>query len=415
MATRRQILGGMSAAIAGLALPRRASAQRGHEIAVANRVTAINLSMRLPGQTTMNARTRHRSTTEQAVSGVRFVYSNWSISASGSVGEVDGPSALTYRAALEYDGKLHRMTFNGGKEMADCPPGADVVTEPVEISLPPGAVFFSRTFYSGATGVFPRPLPIYREWGEYIEITTGGDKTLATTDLPRFNTTAGYGPSAILGSVERAQPAIAIIGDSIANGNSGGDNPDGPTENLGYIARAIGDRYGFIRLTNPSDTLYSFTVDDKRRLRLLAGRVTHAICEHGINDVAMGRSVDQMRAKYVEQWSALAALGIKVFQCTLTPRTDSSDGHATLEGQTPVRGCDPGGVRQQINEWIRSSPKPLSGYFEVADRLESARNSGLWKADGTPDKFVHGAGGVHPTPYGHSLAAAAIDLARFKI
>jgi hypothetical protein len=409
------MLGGMSAIIARLVLPRGASAEPGPEIAIANRVTAINLSMRLPGQSTMNARTRHRSTTEQAASRIRFVYSNWSVSASGSVGEVDGPSALTFRAALEYDGKLHRMTFNGGRETAECPPGADVVTDPLDIALPPGAVFFSRTFYSGATGTFGRPLPIYREWGEYIEIAGGGDKTLATADLPRANTTAGYGPSAILGSVARSQPAIAIIGDSIANGNSGGDNPDGPAENLGYIARAIGDRYGFIRLTNPSDTLYSFTVDDKRRLRLLAGRVTHAICEHGINDAAMGRSFEQMRAKYVEQWSALAAQGIKVFQCTLTPRTDSSDEHATLEGQKPVRGCGAGGVREQVNEWIRTTPKPLSGYFEVADRLESARNSGLWKADGTPAKFVHGAGGVHPTPYGHDLAAAAIDLARLKI
>ena len=363
----------------------------------------------------MNARVRHRLTTEQAVRRIRFVYSNWSVSASGSVGEVDGPSALTYRAALEFDGEIHRMTFNGGAPEAVCPPGADATTDPLEIVLPAGAAFFSRTFYSGGTGVFARPLPIYREWGEYIEITTGGDKTLATADLPRFNTTAGYGPSAILGEVDRKQPAIAIVGDSIANGNSGGDNPEGPVENLGYIARAIGDRYGFIRLTNPSDSLFSFTVDNQRRMRLLDGRVTHAICEHGINDAAVGRPFEQMRAKYLEQWSDLVSHGIKVFQCTLTPRTDSSDGHATLAGQVPVRGCGPGGVREQVNEWIRTVPAPLSGYFEVADRLESARNSGLWKADGTPDKFVHGAGGVHPTPYGHTLAADFIHLSRLKI
>lgn len=421
MPTRRLVLGGISAAIAELALARGVRAQKAQPteaaggIAVANRVTAVNLSMRLKGQRTMNARVRHRLTTEQAVHGIRFVYSNWSLSASGSVGEVDGPSPLTYRAALEIDGQVRRMTFNGGQPSAECQPGADVVTDPLEITLPAGAVFFSRSFYSGTTEIFARPLPIYREWGEYIEIGADGDKTLSTTGLPRPNTTAGYGPSAILGSLGRKQPAIAILGDSIANGNSGGDNPDGPAENLGYIARAINDRYGFIRLTNPSDTLYSFTVDNKRRMHLLEGRVTHAICEHGINDVTMGRTFEQMRAKYLEQWSALAARGIKVFQCTLTPRTESGDQHATLASQKPVRGCGPGGVREQVNKWIRSTPAPLAGYFEVADRLESARDSGLWRVDGTPAKFVHGAGGVHPTPYGHTLAAAAIDLSRLTL
>jgi hypothetical protein len=413
--TRRCVLGGISAAAVGLALPAPARPAPPGGIAVANRVTAINLTAPFKGPATLNARVRHTLTTAQAVQNLQLVYSNWALSASGKDGEVDGPSPLTFRAALEIDNRVHKLTFNGGAPEAVCAPGADVVTDPLDLSVPAGSAVFSRTFFSGASDRFPRPLPIYREWGEYIEILSDGpDKTLATSGLPNFNTTAGYGPSAILGTVARPQPAIAIIGDSIANGSSGGDNVLTATDNLGYIARAIANRYGFIRLTIPQDGLFAFTSDNRRRMNLLAGRITHAICEHGINDVTVGRPFEQIRARYLEQWSTLAEHGIKIFQCTLTPRTDSSDDHATLEGQRPVRGCEPGGVRQQVNDWIRTTPAPLEGYFEVADRLESSRNSGLWKVDGTPARFVHGEGGVHPTTYGHTLAAAAIDLARIS-
>ena len=333
--TRRGFLGSASAAAAGLALPRSALPAAPGAIAVANRVSAVNLTVAFKGPATLNARVRHTLTTEQPVTGLQLVYSNWALTASGKQGEVDGPSPLTFHAALEIDGRVHRLSFDGAPEAA-CAPGEDVVTDPLDLSVAAGGVVFSRVFFSGGSDRFPRPLPIYREWAEYIEILGGAaDKTTATSGLPNFNTTAGYGPSAILGIVARRQPAIAIIGDSIANGNSGGDNAITPTDNLGYIARGIANRYGFIRLTIPQDSLFAFTVDNRRRMRLLAGRVSHAICAHGINDVSVGRPFEQIRAKYLEQWSALTAHGIKVFQCTLTPRTDSSDDHATPRGPAP--------------------------------------------------------------------------------
>src|SRR6266581_4955938 len=101
--TRRGFLSGMSAAAAGLAVPSPASPAPSGGIAVANRVTAVNLTMPFAGAATLNARVRHTLTTEQPVSHLQLVYSNWALTASGKQGEVDGPSPLTFRAALEID------------------------------------------------------------------------------------------------------------------------------------------------------------------------------------------------------------------------------------------------------------------------------------------------------------------------
>jgi lysophospholipase L1-like esterase len=83
-------------------------------------------------------------------------------------------------------------------------------------------------------------------------------------------------------------------------------------------------------------------------------------------------------------------------------------------------------VRVQINDWIRArcpengSGVPqlagtpgavaspfLSGWFETADTVESARNSGKWKATGSASGYT--ADGVHPSQTGHAAMAAAID------
>lgn len=48
---------------------------------------------------------------------------------------------------------------------------------------------------------------------------------------------------------------------------------------------------------------------------------------------------------------------------------------------------------------------PLVGYFETADAVETARNSGKWKVDGTANKYT--SDGVHPNALGHQTMADA--------
>lgn len=64
-------------------------------------------------------------------------------------------------------------------------------------------------------------------------------------------------------------------------------------------------------------------------------------------------------------------------------------------------------VRNCLNDWIRTNPAPLSFYVDIADAVESGRNSGLWR---TPD-IDPGTGtiamtfdGTHPANIGNSAA-----------
>jgi lysophospholipase L1-like esterase len=95
-------------------------------------------------------------------------------------------------------------------------------------------------------------------------------------------------------------------------------------------------------------------------------------------------------------------MGLPVFQNTITPSTTSTDSWATTGNQTPESS---NAVRVQVNDWIRTVPSPLSGYFEIADLAETARNSGIWKAGYTSD-------GLHPNATGHSALAAGIDVSK---
>lgn len=54
-------------------------------------------------------------------------------------------------------------------------------------------------------------------------------------------------------------------------------------------------------------------------------------------------------------------------------------------------------------DWGQAS-HPLYTYWEIADEVETARNSGIWRAGYTDD-------GLHPTATGINAAAAGVDVA----
>jgi hypothetical protein len=56
------------------------------------------------------------------------------------------------------------------------------------------------------------------------------------------------------------------------------------------------------------------------------------------------------------------------------------------------------------------SGHPVSAYFEVADTVETARDSGIWKAGYV---YTTDGVGVHPSATGHAAMAAAINTALF--
>lgn len=153
------------------------------------------------------------------------------------------------------------------------------------------------------------------------------------------------------------------------------------------------------------------------------GGVRTIVEGYGTNDRASGRTAFQIQTNRVAIWQALRARWpmTRVIAYTIAPRTTSTDSWATTTNQTPIAG-EP--HRVAVNAWLRDGAPLLAGavaatgttnpaairagaaghpvyaVFELADVVESARDSGVWAVGATTD-------GIHPGTSGRAAIAAA--------
>ena len=221
--------------------------------------------------------------------------------------------------------------------------------------------------------------------------------------------TSGMWPvAAVLGLTEEADPpSCVIIGSSSAWGQGEDFNTPTAPADRGYLARFVSTNFGYSVLAAGSQSAAQWVADPSRRLAFLAAvRPSIVISQLGTNDIGNGNSFDTILNNLLALWQSIANLGIKVYPTTFTPRTTSTDAWATTTNQTV--GANEV-VRVQINDFIRSTPGPCSGFLEVADIAEAARNSGKWKVTGgawTSD-------GVHTTR--HAEIAAGLSLSALGV
>lgn len=347
-----------------------------------------------------------------AVTELRFVYSNWAnngTAATPNNQDVDTGAAVVIRASVEVAGTIYRLTFNGAQQVS-IDGGAFVVSDPIALDLAAGTTIYSRTFvasgtwkYNGYTGALPN----------------GGGGYVATTDLTAPGAAAVadtanqilYTPSAIIGTPVSSLTSVLIVGDSIAHGF--GDAPGATAyqgrnatypqlAGGGFIARALYGALGYLQAAIPGDRATDFVVAAGHFRRMAwAASATVMVCEYGRNDVSAARTAAQIEADLVAVWTLGANRKIRVYQTTITPRSTSTDFWRTTGAQT-VDATN--AVRVAVNAWIRAGAPldpatkapvavgtvgaliagraghPLVGYFEVTNLVETAQDSGIFKA-----------------------------------
>lgn len=315
--------------------------------------------------------------------------------ASGSR-ETPGANPITVRAALEYEGIFYPLFLRGDRD-AVVAPGALAEFEPVFVDIPAGATYYVRTLVTvEAGGKWPFGVHTGAAYlGDGVEQGVGiTDKTTSGTVTESNN--YAYGPAAIRARRIDFMPDVVSIGDSIAYGS--GDSIDRgthvrafagilPHRNLGYPgaqAQEFVPRYAGLRLR-------------------LARNATHWLVSFGTNDISAGKDAATVQNNLRAVYQLGVDLGVEVWAATLPPRTTSTDSWASAAGQT-VAATE--AVRVAVNDWIRTTPAPLAGYFDTADAWETARNSGLWKNGLTTD-------GVHPNGDGADAGAVVIDPESF--
>lgn len=288
--------------------------------------------------------------------------------------EADGVNSITIRAALEYPAGVFTDILFGGVRDKVLAPSEFVDSDEVTIAIPEDTQFWIRTKVTVTSGqVWPT--------GYIINTARGEGCDLSTSDFTKTGTITGsnrgFGPVSVKATGFAGNPvgvAIATIGDSITAGSG-----DGVFDSRGYTGwngrgaynecphLVIG--YGGTRV---ADNVPAGTNFPRRMEMLRRAGVTHVVINWGINDLATGRTFAQIQADLISFWTSLAAEGFKVVQCTITPRSTGSP--STVEGQSPLYNAN----RFPLNDWIRTKPAPLFDIIEMADAVESGRNTGVW-------------------------------------
>jgi hypothetical protein len=369
--------------------------------------------------------------------GVDLMTVRFANSRSASSGEGDALNPITLKATIgpTATGPWCPLSV-GGKRTITLDGGPDVDSDPIPFHVAPGGTLYVKTFLSVTSGQFWYPqTPAGAKGTTYWCSQSNGEADLSSSQSA-FTATTGtvpYAPVAIID--ERApsnRPSVAVIGDSIGMGLVDS------VSNMGFFLRALRGQLCYQRIAVSGNTIQAMMTTNKgqRRLNLIRG-CNFAFDEFGTNDiVANSRTLAQLQADKIALWTLLAGMGVKVSPTTLIPRATSTDLWVTPGNQTPFTSpasAEP--VRLGYNAWIRAgSPidptthaavaigtsgalvagqvgHPSIPYTEVADSIESLRDSGVWKAPPAGQTNYYTNDGTHPSGNGNIALAVPITNA----
>jgi lysophospholipase L1-like esterase len=302
-----------------------------------------------------------------------------------------------------------RTASFGGLPAITIPPGARVVSDPIEMRLPPGGHVMVSFYAAGTTG----PLTWHRFASATTWISFPGDHVAdATMDAFPFRRSSFYVLDGIEVSAPRHVGAIVTLGDSITDGV--GSSIDGNGRYPDFLARRLrrrGRRVGVLnagigsnRILNDSGSGGVNALARFDRDVLAQSGVHTVIVLEGINDIGFSQvpldvcptcfdvSVEEITAGYEQLVAQAHRHGLRVIGATLLP----------FEGAyyySPPADAK----RQAVNEWIRHR-SPFDGIIDFDVVMHDPDDRLRMRA--AYDSGDH----LHPGDAGFEAMAAAIDL-----
>ncbi len=343
----------------------------------------------LAGTTTFMTRTLHVATAP--ITSLQIGTANWYLNASFVETAIAGASSVT--AAIEYPlGTTPTQILYSGIATGSIPSGQTLISDAVSKTVPQGAIFAIRMWFSNASGI---PYRSSTELGmpDGFVFPSAVDHTMDNTAVAATGNTWG-GPCLIIGTT--TAPTVGLLGDSICAGT--GDNVTGNTGLLqcGYLERSL-PGLGIMNCGVYGDRVDKFLASSTLR-RALVSYCSHIISEYGFNDISGGRTPAQVLTDLTTLWNLFPTK--KVAQCTITPKTTSTDSWATIANQT-LTTESPNIVT--LNTSLRLKPAPLDQVFDVGAVYESnGLNGGKWLI-GYSAALNATTDGIHPNTYGHGV------------
>lgn len=245
--------------------------------------------------------------------------------------------------------------------------------------------------------------------GVTFDATTTGILS-AGASVPSPPTVAGTGtgafsPVAILGFNSTPSSCVGIVGDSIAIGTGDVGTSFGSMDTAldnGWVMRLLNRQVPYVWYSKYADTASVMALNQHWRSGPLE-HMTVMLDELGINDfVSLSHTAAQVANDKLSLARQASVRGLPLYWTTISPVTTSTDLWATTGNQTKFANDS---ARVTFNDWLRAgapivqsgglwvytavgtggatvigqSGHPVTGYFDVANAIESATDSGLWK------------------------------------
>jgi lysophospholipase L1-like esterase len=285
--------------------------------------------------------------------------------------------------------------------------GAIVVTDPVDLAVPPVSDVVIDLYVPNDIGVGPSPVTTHNGASQTNFVSETGNHS----GVPTLPVSARSGAWFMLARVEVMAPAgtaaLVAFGDSITDGarSTADTNSRWPDQLARRLAARKGGGVAVLNAGISGNRVLGDGAGVSALARfdrdvLMQTGVTHVVVMEGINDIGIARSnpsptAEDIVAGHKQLIERARARGLKIYGATLTPFEGAP--YFTPEGEAK---------RQAVNQWIRTS-KAYDGVidFDLVTRDPAA-----------PTKFLpaYDSGDhLHPGDAGYKAMGDAVDLALF--
>jgi lysophospholipase L1-like esterase len=313
--------------------------------------------------------------------------------------------ALRSKDSAIQSGTDHALMFNGSASVT-IPPGAEMISDPVDLTVPKLADLAISVHVPGDTG----PASLHSLGLHTTYISKEGDFTTAPEIADFTKSQSWYWVSSVDVMAPANAAAIVAFGDSITDGATSTADTDRSwpsvlaqrlaanpaTANIAVINQGISGN----RLLGDGAGVSALARFDRDVLSQ-AG-VKWVMIMEGINDIGIGArqgtvNSDVLIGALKQMAERAHTHGIKVIGCTLTPYVGAS--YASDEGEV---------MRSVVNNFIRTS----KDFDAVVDFDKVTRDPE------SPKQFLkpyNNTDHLHPNDAGYKAMGDSIDLALFKV
>lgn len=343
---------------------------------------------------TSMSRTTHF--TQAAVTALTISWDNGFVNNNTGIYTASG-GTMSITASVEYPAGTFTQVKFTGVATGTAASGLLLTADSCTVTIPTNTQFWIRTWYSNPTvgAMYQADLGNIGINGEAFHYGGTVTDTTMSGSVPNDGSAAAFAPVSVVGL--STKNAYLCVGDSMLAGT--GDLYSAQSAEVGILGRSLWGNRAYAIFGCPGMTAASFPAGATVQ-QAVGGNFTAVVSEYGSNDLVFPYTAVQVIANQ----NAIKALypGKAFYVTTIPPRTTSTDSWATTANQTPLASE---AQRIAYNTAVRAGGLGFSGYIELADQCESARNSGFWKVNGGANFGT--ADGIHPSQTMYASIAAS--------